>query len=142
MVDQPFSCTPAVPPVPRKPIHFIASSLKDLKALPDPVQDNFGKWLLDAQYGDTPAVARPLRGFRGSGVLELTEDYDTNTYRAAYTVKFTGVVYVLHVFQKKSKIGIATPQQDIELLRRRYEFARQHYQQHHVAAQQGEDRHA
>jgi phage-related protein len=122
-------------PAPRKPVHFVASSLKDLQALPGAVQDDFGRWLLDVQYGDTPAVAKPLKGFSGSGVLELIEDHDTNTYRAVYTVKFAGAVYVLHVFQKKSKSGVATPQHEIELVRRRLEIARQHYQQHYGAAE-------
>jgi len=129
-------------PSARKPVHFIASSLKDLRALPGPVQDDFGRWLLDAQYGDTPAAAKPLRGFRESGVLELIEDYDTNTYRAVYTVKFPGAVYVLHVFQKKSKTGIATPRHDLELVRRRHKIARQHYRQHYQAAERQEDGHA
>jgi phage-related protein len=51
--------------------------------------------------------------------MEITDRHDTNTYRAVYTVQFADVVYVLHAFQKKSKSGIATPQKDIELIRRR-----------------------
>ena len=51
--------------------------------------------------------------------MEIIDRHDTNTYRAVYTVQFTDVIYVLHAFQKKSKSGIATPQRDIELIRRR-----------------------
>jgi len=51
--------------------------------------------------------------------MEIIDRYDTNTYRAVYTAQFSNVIYVLHVFQKKSKSGIATPQKDIELIRRR-----------------------
>ena len=51
--------------------------------------------------------------------MEIIDRYDTNTYRAVYTVQFADVIYVLHAFQKKSKSGLATPQRDIDLIRRR-----------------------
>ncbi len=69
-----------------------------------------------AQCGEKHPDAKPLKGFKGAVILEVVEDFDTDTYRAVYTVKFEGVVYVLHAFQKKSKRGIATPKQDIELI--------------------------
>ena len=130
------------PTASRKPIHFIASSLQDLRSLPEPVRGSFGRLLLDAQYGETPYGAKPLKGISGAGVLELVEDYDGSTYRAVYTVKFSRAVYVLHVFQKKSKTGIATPRRDIDLVRRRYELARQHYEQHYLGTERPEGRHA
>ena len=101
----------------RKPIHFIASSLKDLRDVPAEVRGAFGRQLLDAQYGDTPVSAKPLRGFGGASVLELIEDEDSSTYRAVYTVRFERAVYVLHVFQKKATKGIATPKLDLDLVR-------------------------
>ena len=70
-----------------------------------------------------PPSAKPLRGFGGAGVLELIEDYSSNTYRAVYTVRFAGKIYVLHVFQKKSKRGVATPRQDLDLIRNRLKLA-------------------
>ena len=103
----------------RKPLFFIASSWKDLKRLPGPVQDTFGTLLLDVQYGDTPTSAKPLKGFGGAGVLEIVEDLERDTYRAVYTVNFPRAVYVLHVFQKKATRGIATPQRELELVRAR-----------------------
>ena len=72
-----------------------------------------------AQMGETDPAAKPLKGFGGARVMEIIDRHDTNTYRAVYTVQFADVVYVLHAFQKKSKSGIATPQKDIELIRRR-----------------------
>jgi len=72
-----------------------------------------------AQVGGKHPDAKPLRGFAGSGVLEVVDDYDGNTYRAVYTVKLRGVVYALHAFQKKSRKGIKTPQHNLELVRRR-----------------------
>lgn len=95
--------------------------------MPEPVRGAFGRLLLDAQHGDTPAGAKPLKELRG--VLELVEDYDTNTYRAVYTARFAEAVYVLHVFQKKSKRGIATPKADIDLVKWRLKQAEVHYKQ-------------
>jgi phage-related protein len=84
-----------------KPLEWIASSKKDLIAMPDPVQDNFGFALFQAQIGEKHDDAKPLKGFKGSGVLEIVDDFDGDTYRAVYTVRFAEVVYVLHVFQKR-----------------------------------------
>ncbi len=82
-----------------------------------------GYALYQAQVGRKATTAKPLRGFGSAGVLEIIEDYQTNTYRAVYTVKFSDFVYVLHAFQKKSKKGIATPKSDIELIKRRLKSA-------------------
>jgi phage-related protein len=107
-------------------LFWIASSRRDLKTMPVPVQKSFGTALLDVQYGDTPADAKPLKSFGGAGVLEITEEYQTDTFRAVYTVTLASGVYVLHVFQKKSKHGIATPKRDIDLVKNRYQLAREH----------------
>ena len=128
-----------MPSVPPGPLCWIASSLKDLKSMPVPLRKAFGMALRSVQLGGTPHTAKPLKGFGGAGVSELVEDYDHGTYRAVYTVNFPGVVYVLHVFQKKSRRGIATPRHDIELVRSRYQLARDHYR---TLGQQEEDRHA
>jgi phage-related protein len=91
-----------------KPLVWIGSSLKDLRKFPEEVKDAFGYALYEAQCGLKPLAAKPLSGFGGAGVLEFIEDFQTDTYRAVYTVRFEGVVYVLHAFQKKSKKGIKT----------------------------------
>ena len=85
-----------------KPVFWIASSRKDLRRFPKGVRQTFGQALFDAQTGGKHADAKPLKGFHGAGVLEVIEDADGSTYRAVYTVKFAGAVYVLHAFQKKS----------------------------------------
>ncbi len=110
-----------------KPLEFVGSSRKDLRAMPDAVRQVFGRALLRAQLGGKPTSAKPLKGFRGAGVLEIVEDYDTDTYRAVYTVRFAEAVYVLHVFQKKSKSGIATSSRDLQLIETRLKKAEELY---------------
>lgn len=110
-----------------KPVFWIASSRKDLKKFPKGVRQTFGQALFDAQTGVKHPNAKPLKGFHGSGVLEVVEDDDGNTYRAVYTVKFAGVVYVLHAFQKKSKSGSKTPKEEIEKVKVRLKEAEKHH---------------
>jgi len=101
-----------------KPAVFVGSSRKDLRAFPGKVRQEIGQALFEVQLGDHPASAKPLKGF-GSGVLEIRDNFDGDTYRAVYTVRFAGVLYVLHAFQKKSSKGIATPQRHLDLVRQR-----------------------
>ena len=112
-----------------KPLEWVGSSLEDLKDFPEDVQGEIGYALYLAQIGDKHPNTKPLKGFKGASVLEVVEDFDGDTYRAIYTVKLPKAVYVLHVFQKKSKHGIATPKQDIDLIEARLERAKQHYKQ-------------
>lgn len=86
-----------------------------------------GYALYQAQVGLKSPLAKPLAGFGGARVLEVAEDFHTDTYRAVYTVKFSELVYVLHAFQKKSKKGIATPKTDIDLIKRRLRLAEEDY---------------
>jgi phage-related protein len=111
-----------------KSVEWISSSRDDLREFPEEVQQMMGFALYRAQLGKKHPDAKPLKGFKGAGVLEIVEDFDGDTYRAVYTVKFEDIVYVLHVFQKKSKQGIATPKQDIALIERRLKRAREHYE--------------
>jgi phage-related protein len=106
-----------------KPLEWIASSYKDLLALPLDVRRRFGYALSLAQMGDQDDAAKVLKGFGGAGVLEVVEDNAGGTYRAVYTVKFTEAVFVLHCFQKKSKRGIATPKTDMDIIRARLKVA-------------------
>jgi phage-related protein len=112
---------------PIKPLFWIASTRKDLSALPLSVRRGFGLSLFAVQEGEKPLAAKPLKGFSGAGVLELIEDHKGNTYRAVYTVRFSDAVYVLHVFQKKSKQGIATPKHEIDLIHDRLRLAQNDY---------------
>jgi phage-related protein len=114
------------PPRPR-PLHWIGSSREDVRELPDDVQDVFGFALYQVQVGQKHIDAKPLRGFGGGSTLEVVADGVGNTYRAIYTIKFHHAVYVLHVFQKKSKKGIATPQKDIDRIKARLKLAAEHH---------------
>jgi phage-related protein len=108
-----------------KPLYWVGSSKRALLSLPGPVVDLFGFALCLAQDGRKHEQAKPLRGFGSAGVLEVVEDWDRSTYRAVYTVRFEGVVFVLHIFQKKSKRGAATPKADIDLIHQRLKAAEQ-----------------
>ena len=107
---------------PTRPLLWVASSKRDYREFPPRVQDTLGFELFLAQTGQHPPSAKSLRGL-GSGVVELIEDFDGDTYRAVYTVRFREAVYVLHAFKKKSKRGIATPKSDSDLIKRRLKDA-------------------
>lgn len=106
-----------------KPLAWLGSSKKDLMALPMSVRKFFGHALDFAQRGGRHDAAKVLKGFGGSGVLEIVDNDQGGTYRAVYTVKFREVVCVLHVFHKKSKSGIAIPKPDMDIIRERLKIA-------------------
>lgn len=110
-----------------KPVRWVGSSRKNLRAFPQQVRADIGHALYTAQMGESDPAAKPLKGFGGTKVMEIVDRHDTNTYRAVYTAQFAGVIYVLHVFQKKSKRGFATPKRDIDLIQQRLAAAQQDY---------------
>ena len=109
----------------RKHLRWVGDSRKVLSELPEAVRYAVGTALRWAQEGVKHASAKPLKGFGDSQVLEVVEDYDSDTYRAVYTVRFLDAIYVLHVFQKKSKKGVATPKREIELVIKRLAWAKE-----------------
>ncbi len=106
-----------------KPLQWVGSSYKDLMGLPEDIRRLFGFALSLAQAGDKHDAAKVLRGFGGAGVLEVVEDDAGGTYRAVYTVKFVEAVFVLHCFQKKSKRGVATQKEDMDIINARLKIA-------------------
>ena len=102
-----------------KRLVFVGSSLDALRAFPDDVKDDIGYALWLVQNGQKHQDAKPLHGFGGASVLEIVESYQGDAYRAVYTIRYAEAVYVLHVFQKKSTRGIATPTQHIDLVKKR-----------------------
>jgi len=110
-----------------KPVVWLGTSQKDIRTFPDAVRRDIGQALFAAQKGTTDPAAKPLKGFGGHSVMEIVAPFDGNTWRGVYTVRFRGVVYVLHAFQKKSKSGIATPKSEIDLIHKRLAAAEQNY---------------
>jgi phage-related protein len=108
---------------------WLGSSRRDLRAMPKSVRRNIGQALYTAQHGGTDPAAKPLKGFSGTKVMEIVERDRGGAYRAVYTAQLGDAIYVLHVFQKKSKRGIATPKQEIDLIRRRLAEAQRDFRE-------------
>ena len=113
----------------QKPVRWVGSSRKDLKSFPRSVQRDVGQALYAAQCGEEYPSVKALKGFGGRAVLEILASYHGDAYRAVYTVRFAGAIYVLHAFQKKSKKGIATPARELELIRSRLAAAERDYEE-------------
>ncbi len=105
-----------------KRLIFVGDSHRVLSEFPDPVQRHVGFALYQAQMGNKYPDAKPLKSFSG-GVLEVVSDHRGDTFRTVYTVRLENAIYVLHAFQKKSKQGIATPKNEIELVKQRLQRA-------------------
>jgi phage-related protein len=112
-----------------RPILWIGSSLEDLREMPEEVQKEFGHSLREIQKGRDPGNIKPLRHLGVSGISEISVEERGGTFRTVYTVEFKDMIAVLHVFHKKSKSGISTPKQDIDLILRRLKRAREEYQE-------------
>jgi phage-related protein len=104
-------------------LFWMGSSQENVKAFPEEVRRQIGFALYLAQSGEKHRDAKPLKGFGGASVLEIVEDFETDTYRAVYTVRLRSGVYVLHAFQKKSKHGIKTSKRDLDLIAQRLKEA-------------------
>jgi len=102
-----------------KPLVWVGSSRRGLREFPDTVREHMGYALYLAQQGGKHRDAKALTGFGGAGVVEIIKDHRGDTFRAVYTLRYAGIIYVLHAFQKKSKTGLETPRQDMELIRQR-----------------------
>lgn len=107
---------------------WIGSSREDLRSFPKTVRGKIGHSLWEAQRGEFPRDAKVLQGFGGASVIEIRADDDGSTYRAVYTVRFADFIYVLHVFQKKSRKGVKTPPNIVELIRKRLKTAEKDYE--------------
>jgi phage-related protein len=120
-------------------VEWIGSSLKDIRALPVDVRREFGQALFEAELGGKHPAAKPLKGdaFKGAGELEIVSNVDGDTFRAAYTIRFAEVVYVLHVFQKKATRGRQTAKADIDLIKGRLALAKAHHEANYVTRDTG-----
>jgi phage-related protein len=107
------------PKLERRQLFWVGTALDDLRAFPDEVRREIGHALHLAQLGEKSPAAKPLKGFKGGGVLEVVDAFEGEAYRAVYTVRFESGVYALHAFQKKSHRRIATDKRDIDLVEQR-----------------------
>jgi len=108
----------------------VGSSREDLQKFPKEVRIVVGTALNTAQLGGKHQDARAMKGFGGASVLEIVDDFDGDTYRAVYTVRFADAVYVLHAFEKKSKKGIETSKSDMDLIKLRLKHAEADFKSH------------
>lgn len=106
-----------------KPLKFVGGSRKDLSSFPEAVKQDVGHSLFVAQEGGRASTVKTLQGFGGGSVVEIVDDHDGDTYRCVYTTKVSGVIVVLHAFQKKSKRASETPKHDIDLIHTRLRIA-------------------
>lgn len=113
-----------IKPPTSRPIEWMGNSRTNMLDFPKGARKLIGDELQLMQYGGMPKDAKPFKAV-GSGVFEIALQYDTDAYRVVLAVKLGDKIYVLHAFQKKSKSGIATPQKDIELIKKRYAEARE-----------------
>jgi phage-related protein len=118
-------------------VEYVGSSKKDLSKLDMEVQEVFLQAIEMARVGLKHDNAKIMRGFHGASVLEVVEDYMSDTYRAVYTVKFEKAVYVLHVFKKKSKKGSETPKPDLDLIKGRLKAAEADYKINYLGKNHG-----
>lgn len=68
--------------------------------------------------GRMPDIAKPLVGL-GPGVTKLALRHRGDAFRLVYALRIGNEVWVVHAFQKKSKSGIATQKQEIDLIHER-----------------------
>lgn len=107
-----------------RPVRWVGSALRDLKTFPKAVQRDIGQALFAVQRGEDYPSIKALQGFKGASVMEISAPFDSDTYRAIYTVQFESALYVLHAFMKKAKQGRKTPKKEIDLIKTRLQAAK------------------
>jgi phage-related protein len=101
-----------------RPISWIKAARKDFDRFPEGAQAICLTALTIAAEGAKADIVKPLSGL-GPGVFEVALPYRGDAYRVVYTVRIGDDLWVLHAFQKKSKQGIKTPRQEIDLIESR-----------------------
>ena len=114
-------------PEPIKRLVFIGNAQKALQRFPTIVRDVAGQAIRNAQHGAKHPSAKPMKGFGGASVVEIVSRVSDGTYRIVYTTVIAEFVIILHAFQKKSKRGIATPKQELDLIKSRLKEAKDRY---------------
>ncbi|MCJ2129263.1 type II toxin-antitoxin system RelE/ParE family toxin [Methylobacterium sp. E-045] len=115
-------------------IEWVGSSQKEIRDMPEEVRREFGQALYEAELGGRHPSAKPLKGIED---IEVVSDFSGDTFRAVYTIKFAGILYVLGAFQKKSTFKSKTPKVDIDRIKRRLAAAREHFEMYHKSRETG-----
>lgn len=101
-----------------RPISWVNAARKDFGKFPAGAQTICLTALTIAAENGKSDIAKPMKGL-GSGVFEIALPFRGDAFRVVYAVQIGIDIWVIHAFQKKSKQGIKTPQQEIELARSR-----------------------
>jgi len=107
-----------------RPISWLRGARKDFEDFPQGAQIEMARALTILAEGQIPDIAKPLTDL-GSGVMELALRYRGDAFRVVYALQIGDDIWVIHVFQKKSKSGIKTPKQEIDLIRERLKRLRE-----------------
>ena len=103
---------------PTRPIRWLKAARKDFEDFPAAAREDALDALSTIAAGGTSSLAKPLTGL-GSGVMELVLRERGDAFRVVFALQLGPQVWVVHAFQKKSKIGIKTPKAEIDLVRER-----------------------
>jgi phage-related protein len=98
-----------------RPISWIKAARKEFERFPQKAQSVCLAALTIAAEGGKADIAKPLKGL-GAGIFEVALRWREDAFRVVYAVQIGDEIWVLHAFQKKSTIGIKTPQHEIELI--------------------------
>lgn len=107
-----------------RPVIWLGNSRKNILGFPEDVRKLVGDELQLIQCGGMPKDAKAFKGV-GSGVIEIAIRCNKEAYRCIQAVQLGETIYVLHAFQKKAKKGIATPKQDVDMIKKRYKEAKE-----------------
>jgi phage-related protein len=107
-----------------RPISWLKGARKDFEDFPQGAQIEMARALTILAEGRMPDIAKPLTGL-GSGVMELALRHRGDAFRVVYALQIGHDIWVIHAFQKKSKSGIKTPKQEIDLIRDRLKRLRE-----------------
>ncbi len=110
-------------PEPRK-IVWLGNALKNILEFPDGAKKLIGDELQFIQFGGMPKDAKPFKGV-GSGVIEIAVKFNKDAFRCVQAVQLGEIIYVLHAFQKKSSTGMKTAKKDVDLIKQRYNEAKE-----------------
>jgi phage-related protein len=102
-------------PMDSRAVSWLKGARKDFEEFPEDAQIELARALAVLTGGRMPDIAKPLKGF-GSGVMELALRHRGDAFRVVYALKIDADIWVVHAFQKKSKSGIKTPKQEIDLI--------------------------